>query len=147
MKIDKERRVQTDENKDRCISFNFASSCYHRYYYYLSERFFKFEAFFSTSIESLLTLFAVVFTFSCQTIVVKSMFNSYQIDLSLRNSSFIHISSVSFSFIIFSTVRYMIFMLVSKFSETLHFNKYHITEFLERFEKQCDEYEIIEKNN
>ena len=36
-------------------------------------------------------------------------------------------------------------MLASESSETLHFNKYNITKFLKRFEKQCDKYEIIEK--
>ena len=36
-------------------------------------------------------------------------------------------------------------MLASKFSETLHFDEHNITEFLERFEKQCNEYEIIEE--
>ena len=43
-----------------------------------------------------------------------------------------------------ATVRYMMFMLASKSSETLHFDEHNITEFLERFEKQCDEYEVIE---
>ena len=38
------------------------------------------------------------------------------------------------------TIQYMMFMLASKFSKTLHFDKYNITEFLERFEEQCDEY-------
>ena len=36
-------------------------------------------------------------------------------------------------------------MLVSKSSKTLRFDEYNITEFLEHFEKQCDEYKIIEK--
>ena len=44
-----------------------------------------------------------------------------------------------------ATVRYMMFMLASKFSKTLHFDEHNITKFLERFEKQCDEYEVIEK--
>ena len=39
----------------------------------------------------------------------------------------------------------MMFMLVSKFSKILHFNEYNITKFFERFEKQCDEYKIIEE--
>ena len=76
-KIDKGRRVQTDENKDRCVSFNFALNCYHHHCCCSNERFFKFEAFLSTSIESLLTLFTVAFTFCCQVIVVRSMFSSY----------------------------------------------------------------------
>ena len=76
---------------------------------------------------------------------MRSMFNSHQIDLSSKNSSFIHISNVWFSLIMFSTIRYMMFMLVLRFSKTLYFDKYNITKFLERFEKQCDEYEIIEK--
>ena len=36
-------------------------------------------------------------------------------------------------------------MLASRSSETLHFDEHNITEFLERFEEQCDEYEVIEK--
>ena len=36
-------------------------------------------------------------------------------------------------------------MLALRFSETLHFDEHNITNFLEHFEKQCDEYEIIEK--
>ena len=106
---------------------------------------FQIEAFFSTSIESLLALFAIAFIFYCQIIVVKSMFSSHQIDLSSRNPSFIHISSVSLPLIMSATVRYMMFMSVSKFLKTLHFDEHNITKFLERFEKQCDEYEIIEK--
>ena len=39
----------------------------------------------------------------------------------------------------------MMFMLAPKFSKALHFDEYNITKFLERFEKQCDECEIIEK--
>ena len=39
----------------------------------------------------------------------------------------------------------MIFMLVPKFSKTLHFDKHNIIKFFERFEKQCNEYKIIEK--
>ena len=73
------------------------------------------------------------------------MFSSHQVDLSSRNSSFIYISSVSFSLIMFAIVRYMMFILASKFSETLHFDKHNITNFFKRFEKQCDEYEIIKK--
>ena len=33
----------------------------------------------------------------------------------------------------------------SKFSKALHFDEHSITKFLEHFQKQCDEYEIIEK--
>ena len=73
------------------------------------------------------------------------MFSSHQVDLSSRNPSFIHISSVSFSLIMSATVRYMMFMFVSKSSRALHFDEHNITEFLERFEEQCDEYEVIEK--
>ena len=36
-------------------------------------------------------------------------------------------------------------MLASESSETLHFNKHNITKFLKRFEKQCDEYKIIDE--
>ena len=39
----------------------------------------------------------------------------------------------------------MMFMLASESSETLHFDEHNITEFLEHFEEQCDEYEVIEK--
>ena len=73
------------------------------------------------------------------------MFSLHQVDQSLGNLFFIHISSVSFSLIIFATVRYMIFMLVSKFLETLHFDEHNITKFLEHFEEQCNEYKVIEK--
>ena len=144
-KIDKRRRIQTDKNKDRCVSSNFTSSCYHHHCYYSNERFFKSKAFLFTLIENLLTLFAIAFIFCCQVIIVKSMFNSHQVDLSSKNSSFIYISNVSFLFIMFTTVRDIMLMLVPKFSETLHFDEHHITEFLERFEKQCDEYKVIEK--
>ena len=37
-------------------------------------------------------------------------------------------------------------MLAFESSEILHFDKHNITKFLKRFEKQCDEYEIIEKS-
>ena len=89
-KIDKRRQIQTDENKNRCVSVNFISSYYHHHCCCSNEQFFKFETFFSLSIKSLLTLFAVAFIFYCQTIIVKSIFNFYQIDLSSKNSSFIH---------------------------------------------------------
>ena len=143
--IDKKRRIQTDENKNRCNSFNFVSNYYHYHCCCSNERFFKSKAFLSTLIESLLTLFAVAFIFCYQVIIVKLMFYSHQIDSSSRNSSFIYISNVLFSLIMSATVRYMIFMFVSKFSETLHFDEHNITKFLERFEKQCNEYKVIEK--
>ena len=144
-KIDKKRRVQAYENKNRCVFSNFASNCYHHHWCCSNEQFFKSEAFLSTSIESLLTLFAIAFTFYCQAIIVKSMFSFHQIDLSSRNSSFIHISSVSFSLIMSLTVRYIMFMLASRSLKTLHFDEHNITEFLEHFEKQCNEYKIIKK--
>ena len=37
------------------------------------------------------------------------------------------------------------FLLASRFSKTLHFDEHNITKFLEHFEKQCDEYEIIKE--
>ena len=144
-KIDKKRRVQTNENKDRCVSFNFASNYYHYHYYCSNERSFKSEIFLSTSIESLLTLFAIVFISCCQTIVMKSMFNSHQVNLSSRNSSFNYISSVSSPLIVFSTVRYMIFMPASKFLKILHFDEHNITKLLKHFKEQCNKYKIIEK--
>ena len=73
------------------------------------------------------------------------MFSFHQIDLSSKNLSFIYISNVSSSLIMSATVQYIMFMLVSRFLETLHFDKHNITEFLGHFEEQCDEYEIIEK--
>ena len=73
------------------------------------------------------------------------MFSSYQIDLSSKHSFFIYISSMSSSFIMSATVRYIMFMLALKSSDTLHFDEYNIIKFLEYFEKQCDEYENIEK--
>ena len=36
-------------------------------------------------------------------------------------------------------------MLASESSKILHFDKHNIIEFLKRFEKQCNEYEIIDK--
>ena len=74
-KIDKERRVQTDENKSWCISSDFVSSCYHHHCCYSNESSFKFDASFSTSVESLLTLLTVAFIFCYQAIVVRSIFN------------------------------------------------------------------------
>ena len=120
-------------------------SCYHHHYCCLNERFFKFETFFFTSIKSLLTLFAIAFIFYCQVIVVRLIFNFHQVDLSSENSFFIHISSVSSSLIMLSIIQYIMFMLASKFSKTLHFDEHNITEFFKRFEKQCNEYKVIEK--
>ena len=91
--------------------------------------------FFFTSVKSLLTLFAIALIFYCQAIVVRSMFNSHQVDLSSENSSFIYTSSVLFSFITFAIVRYMMFMFVSRFSKALHFDEYNITNFFKYFEK------------
>ena len=145
MKIDKKYRIQTGENKNRCISSNFALNCYNHHFCCSNEQSFKSEASLSTSVESLLALFAVAFIFYCQTIVVRSMFNSHQVNLSSENLFFIYISSRSSPLIMLSTVQYMMFMLTSKFSEALHFDEHNIIEFLKRFEKQCDEYEIIEK--
>ena len=134
-KIDKERRVQTGENKNRYVSFNFASSYCYYHYCYSNERFFKSEASLSTSIENLLTLFAVAFIFCCQAIVMRLMFSSHQVDLSSGNPSFIHISSVLSSLIMFAIVRYMMFMFVSKSSKALHFDEHNIIKFFKRFEK------------
>ena len=89
----KERQMRTSEDKDRYNSSNFDSSCYH-HCCCSNERFFKSEAFSSTSIESLLTLFAVALISYCQIIVVKLMFSSHQVGLSSENTSFIYISSV-----------------------------------------------------
>ena len=50
-----------------------------------------------------------------------------------------------FSFIMFATVRYIIFMFASKFLKALHFDEHNITNFFKHFEKQCNEYEVIEK--
>ena len=125
--------------------FNFASSYYHHHYCYSNEQSFKSETLLSTLIENLLTLFAIVFTFCCQIIIMKLIFNSYQINLLSKISLFIYISNVSFSFIMSTTIRYMMFIFVSKFSKTLHFDKHNIIKFLEHFEKQCDEYKVIEK--
>ena len=143
--IDKKYRIQTDENKNRCVSFNFALNCYYHHCCCSNERFFKFQAFLFTLIESLLTLFAFAFIFYYEIIIVKLMFNSHQVDLSSRNSSFIHTSNALPSLIMFFTIQYMMFMLVSRFLKTLHFDKHNITNFFKGFEKLCDEYEIIEK--
>ena len=37
------------------------------------------------------------------------------------------------------------FIFISKFSETLHFDEHNIIKFFERFEKLCDEYKIVVK--
>ena len=113
--------------------FNFASSDCHHHCCCSNERSFKFKAFLFTSIENLLTFFAVTFTSYCQIIIVKSMFSSHQIDLSSRNSSFIHISSVLFSLIMSAIVRYIMFILTLKFLKILHFDEYNIIKFLECF--------------
>ena len=76
---------------------------------------------------------------------MRLIFSSHQVDLLLRNTSFIYTSNVLSSLIISSTVQYMMFIFVSKFLEILHFDEHNITKFLERFEEQCDEYEVIEK--
>ena len=67
--------------------------------------------------------------------------------MSSRNSLFIYISSVLSPFIMFLTVQYMMFILVSKFSKTLHFHEHSITKFLKRFEEQCNKFKIIEKKS
>ena len=77
VKIDKRRRVQTSENKNRYVSFKFALSCYYYHCYCSNEQFFKFEVSLSTSIGSLLTFFAVAFISCCLIIIVRSMFNSH----------------------------------------------------------------------
>ena len=143
--MNRKRRVQTDENKCQYVSFNFISNDYHHHCCSSNEQSFKSKTSFSTSIESLLTLFAIVFISCYQIIIVKSLFNLHQVDLLSRNLFFIHISSVSSLLIILFTIRYMIFMSASKFLKILHFDEYNITEFLERFEKQCNEYKIIKK--
>ena len=38
-------------------------------------------------------------------------------------------------------------MFALRFSETLHFDEHNIIEFLKRFEKLCDKYKIIVKND
>ena len=144
VKKNKRHRVRADENKDRCDSSNFNSSCYY-YCCCSNKRFLKSEVPPSTSIENLLALFAIAFIFYCQVIIVKSMFDSYQVDLSSRNTFFIYISSVLSPLIMFSIIQYMMSMFVPRFLKILHFDEHNITKFLERFEKQCDEYKIIEK--
>ena len=69
---------------------------------------------------------------------------------SLRILSFIESSkmiiSISFSsFVMLFAVRYIMLMFASKFFEALHFDEHNIIEFFKRFEKLCDEYEIIVK--
>ena len=100
------------------------------------------------SFESLLSLFIVVFTFCCQAIFIKTMIisepNSLEIFSFIESSKMstsIFFSSIATSF----AVRYIMFMLAPKFSETLHFDEHNIIEFLKRFEKLCDEYEIVIK--
>ena len=39
----------------------------------------------------------------------------------------------------------MMFMSASKFLKTLHFDEHNMTKFFKRFEKQYDEYAVIEK--
>ena len=69
---------------------------------------------------------------------------------SLEILSFIEFSKMLISIFFFSiatffAIKYMMLMLVSKFSKALHFDEHNIIEFFERFEKLCDEYEIVVK--
>ena len=69
---------------------------------------------------------------------------------SLKIFSFIEFSKMSIliffsSIATFFAIKYMMFMLASKFSKALHFDEHNIIEFFKRFEKLCDEYEIIVK--
>ena len=100
------------------------------------------------SFENLLNLFAVVFTFCCQTIFIEIMIISKSNNLkifsfieSLKMTILISFSSIATSF----AVKYMMFMFISKFSKMLHFNEHNIIKFLKRFEKLCDEYKIAVK--
>ena len=100
------------------------------------------------SFESLLNLFVVAFTFCCQIIFIKIMIIS-ESD-SLKIFSFIKFSKMTMLIFFFSiatlfAVRYMMFMFVSKFSETLHFDEHNIIKFFKRFEKLCDEYKVAVK--
>ena len=100
------------------------------------------------SFESLLNLFVVAFTFCCQVIFIKIMIISKSD--SLKISSFIKFSKMSISIFFFSiatlfAIKYMMLMLASRSSKTLHFNEHNIIKFLERFEKLCNEYEIAVK--
>ena len=54
-------------------------------------------------------------------------------------------SIFSFSLVMFFVIRYIMFMSVSKFFETLYFDEHNIIEFFERFKKLCDEYKITVK--
>ena len=125
------------------LSFKHHYCCY----FFLKERFLKFEILLFAFFENLLTFVAIAFIFYYQTIIFESMFSFYQIDLSSKSTSFFNILNVSFSLIMFSIVWYIIFIIAFESSEALHFNKQNITKFLKRFEKQCDEYEIIEKKH
>ena len=100
------------------------------------------------SFESLLSLFVVALIFCCQTIFIKIMIISESNNLKIF--SFIESSKMTILIFFFSiatsfTVKYIIFMFTSKFSEMLHFDEHNIIEFLERFEKLCNEYEIVIK--
>ena len=130
--------------KNRCNSFNFNSSCY-LHCCCSNKQFFKFEAFPSTSVESLLALLAGALIYYYQIIVIRSMFSSSQVGLSFENTSFIHISSVSFSSIMCLTVQYMMFISISKFLKALHFDEHNVIKFLKPFEKQYNEYEVMGK--
>ena len=125
----------------------FYLSCKHHCYYCFcsKERSLKFEIFSFASFKSLFILVAIALIFCYQIIVFELMFNSYQIDLSSKSTSFFNISSVLFSLIISLTVLYIIFIFVFKSSKTLHFDEHNITKFLKRLKKQCNEYKIIEK--
>ena len=125
----------------------FFSNClYHHHYCCCSNKqSFKNETLSFTSFENLLILFAVAFIFYCQAIVVKLMFNFHQIDLFSKSTPFFYISNTLFSLNIFSTIRYIMIMLAFESFETLYFDEHNITKFLKRFEKQCDEYEVIDE--
>ena len=146
-KDDQDEQNWWKKNKDKYkfskIVNNYYSHCY------CKEHSSKFTSSSSlVSFESLLNLFAVAFIFCCQAIFIEIMIISES--NSLKIFSFIESSKMTTSTFFspiatFFAVKYMMFMLASKSSKTLHFDEHNIIKFLERFEKLCDEYEVAVK--
>ena len=146
-KNDRNEQNWWKKNKGRYRSFKIVNNYYS--HCCCKKHFSKFTSSSSlASFESLLNLFVVVFIFCCQAIFIKIMIISESDNL--RILSFIEslkMSTLIFFFLIvtFFAIKYMMFMFISKSSETLHFDEYNIIKFLERFKKLCDEYKIIIK--
>ena len=146
-KNDRNKQNRWKKNKNKYKSFKIVNNYYS--HCYCKEHFSKFTSFSSfASFENLLNLFVVALTFCCQIIFIKIMIISESDNLKIF--SFIKFSKMSIliffsSIVTFFAVKYIMFMFISKFSKTLHFDEYNIIEFFKRFKKLCDKYEIVVK--